>query len=197
MATSRPDFSSPAESRKPNSDRLFTSTPVLLVALLTPKLRHGCTPGKTESVHTNGKAIFVLVALSSASHHQLQSLSSAKQNQNSEKSQQGTFFDAAEPVGNKHAALASITAEGARPTTPQNQQRSLPFSCFSFNNFIKRNRQNKYKRQSLSSVLRGAETSPGKSDLSMLSRCHGTNGSNSSFRMMGKVNFDVYVLFRR
>ena len=85
-------------------------------------------------MRTNGEAIFVLVNLSSASHHQLQSLSSAKQNQNSEKSQQGTFFDAAEPVGNKHATQASITAEGARPTTPQNQHRSLPFSYFSCNN---------------------------------------------------------------
>ena len=65
------------------------------------------------------------------------------------------FFDAAEPVGDKHAALTSITAEGARPTTPQNQHRSLPFSCFSFNNFIKTNRQN--EQQSLPSVLRGAE----------------------------------------
>ena len=126
------------KSRKPNLDRLFTSTPVLPVALLTPKLRR-CTPGKTESVRTNGEARFVLVALSSASHHQLQSLSSAKQNQNSEKSQQSTFLTQL----NKHAALASIAAEGARPTTPQEQHHSLPFSCFSFNNFIKTNRQNK------------------------------------------------------
>ena len=130
------------ESRKPNLDRLFTSTPVLPVALLTPQL-HRCTPGKTESVRTNGEAIFVFVALSSAAHHQIQNLSSAKQNQNSEKASKALFIDAAEPVGNKHAALAPITAEGAHPTTPQNQHHSQPFSCFSFNNFIKTNSQNK------------------------------------------------------
>ena len=31
----------------------------------------------------------------------------------------------------------------------------------------------------------------------MLSRCHGTNGSTSSFRILGKVDFDAYVLVRR
>ena len=64
-------------------------------------------------MRTNGAAIFVLVAqnraLISSSHHQLQSLSSAKRNQNSEKSARhacALFFDAAEPVGDKHAALS-------------------------------------------------------------------------------------------
>ena len=31
----------------------------------------------------------------------------------------------------------------------------------------------------------------------MLSRCHGTNGSTSSFRILSKVDFDAYVLVRR
>ena len=164
---------------------------------MTPMLRR-CTPGKTESVRTNGEAIFVLVALSSASHHQLQTKSFICQAKPKfRKKPAKHFFDAAEPVGNKHAALciALITGEGARPTTPRNQHRSLPFSCFSFNNFTNTNRQNKW--QSLSSVLRGAETSPGKSDFFMPSQCHGTNSSTSSFRILEKVDFDAYVLVLR
>ena len=31
----------------------------------------------------------------------------------------------------------------------------------------------------------------------MLSRCHGTNGSTSSFRILSMVDFDAYVLVRR
>ena len=93
-------------------------------------------------MRTNGEAIFVLVALSSASHHQLQTKSFIFQAKPKfRKKPAKHFFDAVEPVGNKHAAPASITAEGVRPTTPRNQHRSLPFSCFSFNNFIKTNKQ--------------------------------------------------------
>ena len=73
--------------------------------------------------HCSNRAL----SLSSPSHHQLQSLSSAQRTQNSEKPTRH-FFDGPGPVRNKHVALVSITAEGSRPTTTQNQQRSPP--CF-------------------------------------------------------------------
>ena len=72
----------------PYENRLFTSTPVLPVALLTP-----CAVAPREKSNRCARMeqrSFLLVAqnraLTSSSHRQLQSLSSAKRNQNSEKS---------------------------------------------------------------------------------------------------------------
>ena len=142
-------------------------------------------------------ASFVLVAqnraLSSASHHQLQSLSSAKRNQNSEKASKAHFLTLLNLlVTNMQRWRRSRLKAHARRCHKTNTVHSIPFSYFSFNNTIKTNRQN--KSQSLSSVLRGAKTSPGKTDLSMLSRC---TMRTSSFRAMSKVDFDTYVFVRR
>ena len=91
----------------PYENRLFTSTPVLPVALLTP-----CVVAPREKSGRRARMeqrSFVLIAqnraLISSSRHQLQSLSSAKRNQNSEKLTRhacALFFDAAEPVGDSN-----------------------------------------------------------------------------------------------
>ena len=69
--------------------------------------------------------------------------------------------------------VTRLAAEGTRPTRPQNQHRSLPFLCFCFLPILNNNK--KKKGAEFISVLRGAETSSGKSYLSMLRRCHRTN----------------------
>ena len=83
--------------------------------------------------------------------------------------------------------LASITAEGARPTTPQNQHRSLPFSCFSFSNFIKINMHRQKKNSRVYRQLFEAQT--GRQER-VISPCSvDVTDRTSSFRVLNKVDF--------
>ena len=73
-----------------------------------------CTPGKIESVRTNGAAIspysLLKIELSSLPHITSYKVFHLPNETKIQKSRQGMlahfFFDAAEPVGNKHAALS-------------------------------------------------------------------------------------------